>query len=118
MSRSKKLLAGIMGRLREYNNLFLLTVSALLVTMLVLGMALLLYKVSGTAQLDLSRPGYESARDKSESVTSDDFSPTGSLSDSVVSEFNNMYSARAQKIKNINAFGPEALSNDAFGIAE
>jgi hypothetical protein len=105
-------------KLRGYNNLFLLTAITLAVTVVLLGISILLYRVSGTAQLDLSRPGYETARDKSEAVRSDEFDSTGPINDKTIKEFESMYDSRASRIKSINAFKSEALSNEAFNIAD
>lgn len=105
-------------KLREYNNLALLTAAALLVTVALLAVSIFLYRVNGTAQLDLSRPGYESARDKSETVKSDEFAPTGTIDSKTVENFKSMFNARAEKIKNANAFGVDSLNDESFGIAE
>jgi hypothetical protein len=109
---------GTIARLRGYNNLFLLALVTLFTTICLLGVSIFLYRVSGTAQLDLSRPGYETARDNSETVKTDEFSSVGAINDKTIEEFNTMFDARAKKIKAVDAFKPDALSDSAFGIAE
>jgi hypothetical protein len=105
-------------KILSFNHLFLLVVVTLVVTFVLLGTALLLYKLSGTAQLDLSRPGYETARDQSETVKPDEFSPSGALNDQTIEDFKAMYDQRAERIEGVNAFGPDPLSDATLSITE
>lgn len=78
-----------------------------------------MYNSSGAAQLDLSRPGYISVR--SQAITSDDdfknYTSTGQINQSTISEFKLLYAGQAQKTKAVDAFGGDPLSPDALGIA-
>ncbi|MDR0398101.1 MAG: hypothetical protein LBH36_02905 [Candidatus Nomurabacteria bacterium] len=118
MPSSRRIINRVAEKISSYNNLVLLVVVTLTVTMVLLSISILLYRASGTAQLDLSRPGYENARDKSEVVRADEFDSTGPINDKTLKNFESMYDSRASKIKSVDAFRSEALSNEAFNIAD
>ena len=80
--------------------------------------SLSIYKSSGAAQLDLSRPGYQSVR--SQAVTNDsdfkNYSSSGSINQTTISEFMDLYAGQATKAKAVDAFGGDPLSPDALGL--
>lgn len=73
--------------------------------------SMMLYRHSGAAQLDLSRPGYKDIRDKI--TTKDDsfldFSTTGAVNSATINEFRLLYSQQAEKAKSVDAFGGDPL---------
>lgn len=73
--------------------------------------SMMLYRHSGAAQLDLSRPGYKDIRDKI--TTKDDsfldFSTTGVVNSATINEFRLLYSQQAEKAKSVDAFGGDPL---------
>lgn len=77
-----------------------------------------LYLVSGTAQLDLSRPGYKQALSEVSPTNTDDFtfSATGPLDKKALDEFKGKYDALVAKTKGYSAFDPGALSDDQLNL--
>lgn len=75
-----------------------------------------LYNKSGAAQLDLSRPGYVSVR--SQATNSDSsfqaYSSTGSISQKIIDEFQEIFSERATKAKAVDAFSSDPLSPESL----
>lgn len=97
---------------------FLILVFGAIATAIFLVMvAMNLYSSSGTAQLDLSRPGYQSVRDQVErSASGAEFSSVGDIDESVLVEFRAMYKKEADQVIKIDGFGPEAVSDNALGL--
>ncbi len=95
--------------------LLFITLSIFIAFILVL-VSMYMYNTSGAAQLDLSRPGYVSVR--SQAITSDEdfknYSPTGMLNQSAISEFQSLFSSQATKTKSVDAFGGDPLSPNAL----
>lgn len=81
------------------------------------GISLHIYNASGAAQVDLSRPGYQSVRKEATANTSDEqFSATGNLDAKAYSQFNAMYDRHAKRTVDAPSFGEEALSDDLLQI--
>ncbi len=91
----------------------------ILISILLVTLSMWLYNSSGTAQLDLSRPGYQSVREKADGGEEyKGFDANGALDSAAFEEFKKMYAERAERVKSIDAFSSEALSDDAlFGSA-
>lgn len=75
--------------------------------------ALSLYYSSGTSQLDLSRPGFDAARQEvvRESEVFTGFSPDGPINEEVLNEFDELYREKAVEALKIDPFSAEALSD-------
>lgn len=76
--------------------------------------ALNLYQSSGTLQLDLSRPGYDSARQ--EAIKGNEvfrgFSADGTINSESLNEFDRLYKQKAaEALIDIDAFSGDALSD-------
>lgn len=81
--------------------------------------ALSLYQSSGTVQLDLSRPGYDSAR--KEAIKGNEvfkgFSADGTIDAAALNEFDTMYKQKASEaLIEIDAFSGDALSDATLGL--
>lgn len=115
-----KIVHGAAEKVRGANKLVLMYVGALAVTLIIVGVSLYLYKASGTAQLDLSRPGYEPAREPGTTTppTANGFSATGPIDDNVIRQFNELFDETARQIRAVDAFKPEVLSDETLGIGE
>lgn len=77
-----------------------------------------MYTSSGTAQLDLSRPGY---RGVSSQVNRDDssfknYSSIGPVNQSTINEFKNLFITQATTTKSVDAFSGDPLSPVSLGI--
>lgn len=91
--------------------------SAILIALALTGLGLVLYKMSGAEQLDLSRPGYDMVR---ESATTDEkfdsFSSTGPIDEKALDEFRKLYDQQANKATAVDSFGGDALSDESLQI--
>lgn len=95
---------------------FLLLVAATIVVSIILvSISLFIYNVSGSAQLDLSRPGYQSVSDKvdrSNEIT--EYSSFGPLNKSTINEFTKLYDEQASKAKAVDAFNGDPLNPEVL----
>ena len=96
---------------------------SLAVTAILLGVSLWMYNEFGTAQLDLSRPSLQEARDqakrdaekaKNEAQTSG-FSSEGEINTTVLNEFEKLYSEKLNKLEG-DFFGEGALSDETLNL--
>ena len=96
---------------------------SLVVTAILLGVSLWMYNEFGTAQLDLSRPSLQEARDqakrdaekaKNEAQTSG-FSGEGEINTAVLNEFEKLYSEKLNKLEG-DFFGEGALSDETLNL--
>lgn len=103
---------------RDHRYMILIT-GVIFISILLVTLSMWLYNTSGTAQLDLSRPGYQSVREQAEGGEEyKGFDASGSLDQAALKEFKKLYSERASRVRSIDAFGSDALSDDAlFGPA-
>lgn len=101
------------------HNFLLLIILTILISSVLVLISMNIYYSSGAAQLDLSRPGYKGVR--SQAVTSDsdfqNYSSTGPINQSAITEFKLLYDQQAKKTKAVDAFGGDPLSLDALGIS-
>jgi len=91
--------------------------STIVVSLFLVGVALALYASSGTAQLDLSRPGYQSVRDQA--VRSDDFNgfpSSGPIDDEAIKQFRSLYNDQADKATSFDSFGGDVMSDKSLSI--
>lgn len=77
-----------------------------------------LYFSSGTAQVDLSRPGYQSVRDQTpDEAPYKGFSSSGAVTEKTLDEFDKLYQERSKNAKAVdNAFSGDVLSDAALSI--
>ncbi|MBS7346483.1 MAG: hypothetical protein KIG14_02100 [Candidatus Sacchiramonaceae bacterium] len=88
-------------------------------------LSLWLYNESGAAQLDLSRPSYQAAREASakeekaekDNQAQEDFASDGDVDEKALKEFKEIYRSRLDKIK-ANAFRTDPLSDDSLHILD
>jgi len=87
------------------------------IALLLVAISLALYVSSGAAQLDLSRPGYQSVQSQVEKgETFKGFPSTGAVDDKAISQFNKLFDEQVKQVTGADAFNPEVLSNQALGI--
>lgn len=90
--------------------------SIIIAFMLVL-ISMALYASSGAAQLDLSRPGYQSVQSKvdpSDSFKS--FPSTGRVDDKTIEQFQKLFKEQVRQVTSVDAFNPTVLENQALGV--
>lgn len=101
----------------QRHKFMIMVVSAIVTAVFMVLVAMNLYNSSGTAQLDLSRPGYQSVRGQVErDAESTEFSSVGDINEKVLSEFRGLYKEKADQVIKADAFGPEAVSDGALGL--
>ena len=103
---------------RQHTFMVLVGLTIVLAMVLVV-FSLWLYNNSGAAQLDLSRPGYESVR--SQANTSKDFtgfSSSGAIDTEALNEFRGLYDKQLKEATAVESFGGDVLSDTALGIGE
>lgn len=73
--------------------------------------SMIAYNVSGTAQLDLSRPGYRSVSDKVDNTDKiSEYDSSGPVNKDSINEFIKLYDEQAAKAKAIDAFNGDPLN--------
>jgi len=90
---------------------------AILVALFLVGVSLALYATSGTAQLDLSRPGYQSVREQAtHSDTFDGFPSDGNIDSGVIDQFRTLYKKLADQATSVDSFGGSAMNDQSLSI--
>ena len=102
----------------QSRHLFMIMItSSVFVALMLVGISMALYYNSGAAQLDLSRPGYKDVRNQViNGDTFQNYSDSGPINQTTISEFKLLYDQQAKKIESVDAFGGDPLSPDALGI--
>lgn len=93
----------------------LLIILTILIAIVLVSVSIIIYKVSGASQLDLSRPGYQSVSDKvdrTDPVT--DYSAFGPVNNSTVNDFTTIFDNQAAKAKAIDAFNGDPLNPEVL----
>lgn len=96
------------------HQLWVMIVGSILISLFIVYVALSLYQSSGSIQLDLSRPGYDSAR--KEAIKSNEvfkgYSADGAIDKASLQEFDELYKQKAaEALIDIDAFSGDALSD-------
>mgnify|MGYP007124446163 CR=1 FL=1 len=95
----------------------LLISGSIVIALLLVSVSIAMYFSSGTAQLDLSRPGYQSVRDQ---TTPEDpykgFAGSGPVDEKVLDEFEKQFKERSDKATSVDAFNNDVMSDAALGI--
>ena len=102
----------------EHRFLLLIIATIIIATILVC-ISIVIYNVSGSAQLDLSRPGYQSVSnkvDRTDPVT--DYSAFGPINKGTVNDFTTIYDQQANKAKNVDAFNGDPLNPDVLEFGD
>lgn len=92
---------------------------AILVALFLVYVALSLYQSSGAIQLDLSRPGYDSARQEAskDNQVFKGFAADGPINKDTLKEFDGLYKQKAaEALIGIDAFSSDALSDSALSL--
>lgn len=98
---------------------FLLMVgSSIAVALFLVVIAMSVYNGSGAAQLDLSRPGYQSVRKEAAGVGGEAgiFPASGALTPAALSEFRTLYDKRLSEMQAVEAFGGDVMSDSTLRL--
>ena len=96
----------------------LMIVGTIIIALFLVVIAMALYASSGTAQVDLSRPGYSTVRSqaKDSNPTFAGFSGTGPIDKAALQEFETLYDTRSKQITGVKAFNSDPLSDVSLHI--
>lgn len=97
---------------------FLIMIAAsIVIALFLVGVALALYASSGAAQLDLSRPGYQSVRKQaSQDDTFSGFSANGTIDKTTLEQFEKLYDERAKQAIGVESFGGNGMSDESLSV--
>lgn len=96
-----------------------LIVGTLVISLILVIVAMVIYNVSGAAQLDLSRPGYQSVSNQVErGVDVGDFSASGQVTAETIEEFIELYDIEAKKATAVDAFNGDPLNPEVLEFTE
>lgn len=99
----------------DKHRLSLLLIITVFVALILTVISMIAYNVSGTAQLDLSRPGYSSVSnkvDKTDKIT--EYSAFGSVNKETIDEFIKLYDEQVVKAKAVDAFNGDPLNPEVL----
>ena len=95
----------------DRHRLSLLLIITIVIALCLTVVSVVIYNVSGAAQLDLSRPGYRSVSDQiDKDSTVDEFSATGTVDKTTIEEFIKLYDTQAARAKAVDAFNGDPLN--------
>lgn len=103
----------------DQHRFLLLIAGTIVISVILVIISLVIYNVSGSAQLDLSRPGYRSVSDKVETSDEiDEYNAFGPVNKTTVDEFTKLYDTQAAKAKATDAFNGDPLNPEVleFGV--
>ncbi len=96
----------------QKHRFFVLIASVIVISFVLVCIALQLYNSSGAAQVDLSRPGYQSIqKEASRGQVNDSFSSSGKLDEEAFESFNKMYDNHAKRVVDTKSFDTEPLDS-------
>lgn len=102
----------------DRHRLSLLLVLTVATTIVLTVVSIIIYEASGAAQLDLSRPGYQSVADQvDENAGIRDYSPFGAVNTETIKEFTDLYDEQAAKAKAVDAFNGDPLNPELLQFA-
>ena len=104
----------------DKHRLSLLLIIAVVISLVLTVISMIAYNASGTAQLDLSRPGYSSVSDKVDKANKiTEYSGSGPVNKDSINEFIKLYDTQAAKTKAVDAFNGDPLNPEVleFGIS-
>lgn len=97
----------------------LLVIATVAISFVLVVISLIAYNVSGSAQLDLSRPGYQSVSDQvNREDTIGQYSAFGQVNNQTIDEFIKLYDEQAKKTKSVDAFNGDPLNPEVLEFSE
>ncbi len=99
----------------DRHRLSLLLIITICVALMLTVVSVTIYNISGAAQLDLSRPGYQSVSDQVDRDNKiEQYSAYGPINADTVREFMVLYDKQADKAKAVDAFGGNPLNAEVL----
>jgi len=101
----------------QQHRFMLLIGATIVIALFLVSVALALYASSGTAQLDLSRPGYVSVREQAgRSDEFKSFPASGPIDEELLDQFRKLYDTQAGRATNVDSFGGDVMSDQALSL--
>jgi hypothetical protein len=101
----------------QQHRFMLLNGFTILIALFLVGISLALYNTSGTAQLDLSRPGFQSVRDQASQASDfNGFPSTGGLDQSALTQFRTLYDKQVKQVTAVDGFGGDVMNDQTLSI--
>lgn len=89
--------------------------ATVIIAIILTGVSMVFYNMSGAAQLDLSRPGYQSVSGQVDTESKiDTYSASGSVNKETIQEFMTLYDKQAEKAKAVDAFNGDPLNPEVL----
>lgn len=103
----------------QRHRFFALIMGVIAVSFILVLIALSLYNSSGAAQVDLSRPGYQSIqKEASRGAIDDSFPSNGVLDEKAFNDFDKLYGAHAKRVVGVDSFDPQALETKSLQLLD
>lgn len=104
---------------RDRHRFFLLVLITIVISITMTVVALVMYNVSGSAQLDLSRPGYQSVSDKVErEEPSREFNSFGPVTRETLEDFMKLFTESSNRAKAVDAFNGDPLNPETLEFTD
>jgi len=101
----------------QRHRFFVLVAGVIVISCVMVVIGMYIYNTSGAAQVDLSRPGYQSVqREASRDSVDDSFPATGKLDENAFNSFDSMYSDHARQVVGVDSFDPKALDTNTLQL--
>ncbi len=89
--------------------------ATVIIAILLTVVSMIFYTMSGAAQLDLSRPGYQSVSGQVDTESQiDTYSASGAVNKESIQEFIKLYEKQAEKAKAVDAFNGDPLNPEVL----
>lgn len=97
-----------------------LILGAIIASLVLVSVSYSLYQIDGTAQLDLSRPGYEGVSTRlDKNVTSfEGYSAQGPIDRAALEEFDTLFTTQVEQVSETKIFSSDPLSPEELGIQD
>lgn len=103
----------------EKHRFLVLVGATIVISFILVAISLFLYNSSGAAQLDLSRPGYVSVREKVDTTNKfKSFPSTGPIDDEAIRLFRQLYEDQVEKAIAIDSFGGKVMTDESLSIGD
>lgn len=97
----------------------LLIIATVVISIIMVSIGIVMYNVSGTAQLDLSRPGYRSVSGKVDTENQiTDYSAYGPVTTATVKQFTTLYDKQAGGDSEVDAFNGDPLNPEVLEFSD
>jgi hypothetical protein len=103
----------------DEHRFLVLIIATIVISLILVSISIVIYNVTGAAQLDLSRPGYQSVSDKvdrTDPVT--DYGSFGPVNDTTIKQFTTLYDQQAGQAKAVDAFNGDPLNPDLLEFGD